>query len=554
MSKSPPSLDQPFTAFSFLWAVSGLFNLLARMGLTDPISFRFEMLSVAAAVGLLIKPSSLNRLCLFAAIYAATSWSKMPNMNNHAVLIFFFNLTFIITFLSRLTRNVVNKWGVAPAPTQVSTRKRARPRWLSPFLDKLSQVQVSRSDFFQTMAPSMRLSILILYFWATIHKLNEGFLMPELSCAVMQFQALRQAKILGVPMDFLPTGPTIYVLSIYGTLAVEMAIPVLLCFGKTRIAGVLMALIFHCILGYQYSDFSSLLYVLFSLFLPLSFWENLDHWWQTTRLRPSWVARFRRPWQLTRFSLGISLAAWVVMLLVFLPWEQMVLGFQMNQIWKSKAQGMIHLWFVYAFLLILVFMRILFVNQRKQVQSHGGSLRPPLITAVVPILIFFNGLCPHLGLKTTLSFAMFSNLRTEEGQTNHLFIPASWQIWSYHQDLVTIHYSSDALLRSYAVPTWRTLSDRGFPNIATFILKSHDLIQSRPRPSWKLPYIGLRLRVSHLAKTGKKNVRLNYERNGQIVRLEKAESDPELSATPYWMRKFIRVRFVPNIEAGCCMW
>jgi hypothetical protein len=37
-----------------------------------------------------------------------------------------------------------------------------------------------------------------------------------------------------------------------------------------------------------------------------------------------------------------------------------------------------------------------------------------------------------------MSYAMFSNLRTEDGKTNHFFIPASSQIFNYQKELVTI--------------------------------------------------------------------------------------------------------------------
>ena len=43
---------------------------------------------------------------------------------------------------------------------------------------------------------------------------------------------------------------------------------------------------------------------------------------------------------------------------------------------------------------------------------------------------------PYLGLRTRTSFTMFSNLRTEGGQTNHLFMPLSWHFAGWQKDIV----------------------------------------------------------------------------------------------------------------------
>ena len=61
-----------------------------------------------------------------------------------------------------------------------------------------------------------------------------------------------------------------------------------------------------------------------------------------------------------------------------------------------------------------------------------------------PALLVANGFLPYLGAKTETSFAMYSNLRTEGGQTNHWLMPASLQIWDYQRDLVKIHRVSVA--------------------------------------------------------------------------------------------------------------
>ena len=57
---------------------------------------------------------------------------------------------------------------------------------------------------------------------------------------------------------------------------------------------------------------------------------------------------------------------------------------------------------------------------------------------IVPLLLLFNGFTIYLGLKTTSAFAMFTNLRTEGGETNHFFISKRFKITGHLDDLVQI--------------------------------------------------------------------------------------------------------------------
>lgn len=51
-----------------------------------------------------------------------------------------------------------------------------------------------------------------------------------------------------------------------------------------------------------------------------------------------------------------------------------------------------------------------------------------------------------LGLRTQLSFSMFSNLRTEGGISNHLFMPRLLSLGIYPEDRVEILTTDDAEL------------------------------------------------------------------------------------------------------------
>ena len=79
------------------------------------------------------------------------------------------------------------------------------------------------------------------------------------------------------------------------------------------------------------------------------------------------------------------------------------------------------------------------LQQTERVKIHR-PLNP--ILCLFPILVLINGSSPYLGLKTTTAFAMFSNLRTEGGKSNHFFL-ANYEVFSYQTDLVRVLNAND---------------------------------------------------------------------------------------------------------------
>jgi hypothetical protein len=74
------------------------------------------------------------------------------------------------------------------------------------------------------------------------------------------------------------------------------------------------------------------------------------------------------------------------------------------------------------------------------------------VFALWSVLFLVNGMSPYLGFKTESSIAMFSNLRTEGGSTNHLLFARLPYLFSYQDRLVTIHSSDAAALQAYIGP------------------------------------------------------------------------------------------------------
>ncbi len=82
-----------------------------------------------------------------------------------------------------------------------------------------------------------------------------------------------------------------------------------------------------------------------------------------------------------------------------------------------------------------------------KLSSRSLRLRNPVFAAGMLVLVV-NSLSPYVGLKTESTFTMFSNLHTEAGRWNHLFIPEAVRIFPYQDHLVRIIASDDRALEA----------------------------------------------------------------------------------------------------------
>jgi hypothetical protein len=139
------------------------------------------------------------------------------------------------------------------------------------------------------------------------------------------------------------------------------------------------------------------------------------------------------------------------------------------------------------------------------------SLRLPRVSAgLFPALLFLNGLSPYLGLKTEASFAMFSNLRTEAGRWNHLFVPPQVKVAGYQDDVVQVIEPSNRSLQSVA------------------------------RRKQLLTHHDFRTRASR-----DPNASVTYRRNGELHRVARVADHPTLATPPsLWERQLLRFRAI----------
>ena len=452
--------EKSFTIFAFLWAAAVLFHQAQyNHWAGGPI----EMLESCLAVVLLFRPASLRVFLTLTAFQLAQITKMMPFVPNHGLFVWMVIATIWLSAICLL---------VAPSGT-----------W-------------SRASLFRTFAPIVRLELLVLYFFVVFQKLNTDYFILDHSCAAKHYLELAEA------LPLLPSARWAQLSNIYVTLGIETLIPILLALRRTRIWGIVLGLSFHFLVGANgYYNFSSLLIALFFLFAPVNAPDLASRLFTRAReVVPGAVRGFLvRAW-----SSGILLGPLAIVLLVWAGND-----------WKRTPDISLKLWWPYGLGTLLVFVAACF-QSKPEFPSNASFYGFRFKVLAIPIgLLFLNGLSPHLGFKTETSFAMFSNLRTEAGHSNHFIIPVEAQIFDYQKDLVEI------------------------------LSTNHKHLELRASKSGLVPYYSVRYDVSQVARAGIENFRLSYIHEGQRHDLLNAETHPELSRPyPLWLRKIMDFRQV----------
>jgi hypothetical protein len=453
--------------FSVLWALAAVWHLLGNTQ-TAP-AWAQVVLTVGVAV-VLLRPGSPFPLALLATGGLVTMWEEAPLLGNHWLLAGFVNLGILMAVLTGVVRR--------------------RPH--------------DRIDLADRLFPVARLSLLGFYAFAAFAKLNTAFFDRSVSCATFYFR--ESTDSLGLRALQLDGAAWLEHGVIYGTAVTELSIPVLLCFRRTRRAGVLLGLAFHTILALDYShqffDFSSMLFALFVLFLP-----PMAGTWVGERvgsLRARLALRDERLPE--RVHLGLVAIPTTVALLVVLdvltPTEAVKAGW-----WP---------WQVFAVAVLVTTVRFL----RQDREPATARLTPHhALFALVPLLVLANGLTPYLELKTGYGWNMYANLRTVDGETNHLVVPRTFPLTDEQADLVEVIDTDSAALAGYAARgyalTWRQLR---------IYLSQHP------------------------------DVRIRYRRGNEVVALHRADDRPEAVArVPAWREKLQLFRAVDLRQPERCV-
>ncbi|NTS39505.1 hypothetical protein HRG84_01190 [Flavisolibacter sp. BT320] len=385
-----------FRYFTVLWSLATLFHMAYSNAFDDSIHHIF--LSVAA-VFLFFRPGHLTGFFALILLQLADVIFYMPGISNHWLFTAFVNLSILHAALYLVI--------------------------------KKKQFSIDKGELYDVFGRMVRIEVVILYFYAVFQKLNAGFFTPETSCASVLLDAQN--------LDWLfPVTPQMKFINAYFTLFIEGLIPVLLCIRKTRNFGILVGLVFHCILGYSsfnaYYDFSSMVFALYFLFAPASFSRFLSKIVGSIRASSLFQPKF----SYRKLVLVMGTVAAVVGAVLILS----------KKLPDYKSFHLYLFWTVYSTLFILLFLAYMLSDKTPRPQLSFAL--PQWSLAILPVIVFLNGLSPYLGLKTENSYAMFSNLRTEGGISNHYIMPASLQIFDFQKDLIEIVSSTDPVLAKIA--------------------------------------------------------------------------------------------------------
>lgn len=486
--------------------------LLAIASLTHMVSFPWWMglgsgqVLLGATLVALFFPRSVAVLCGFLLASLTFWWGRLPAVPNHILFEMLVHLTLLVAigvgFIVDKRDRSRGRQAASPVPRDLRPPE-TRP--VSSDVESCSHALATRaagrlsSVAFEQARPLIVAEVVVMYLYTVIHKLNHDFFNPAVSCAVSMHHELAAV------VPWVPDGEWTWWPTIVGTLAIELAIPLLFLSRRTRTVGLVIGLVFHHFLalhphGGIYS-FSGLLFALYALLLPDDVLRRVGGRWRAAPL----AARIVGPLVVVG-----GFAATIFLQLAAYRGGQ---GFM-----AANAIGYAA-WAPLALLIAGVYVAALSAAARAPSETAEGTTVHGMFASVgpwpplwiFPLLVVFNGACPYLDLKTTTAFSMFSNLRTEDGHNNHLFLPRL-HLFGYQDDLVEVLESNDPRLAALA--------------------RSGDL----------LPWFEFR----RIASTTRPGTVIRCRRNGEehVLRRDDASTESQAAFTPHpwWMAKLLVFR------------
>lgn len=435
--------------------------------------------SIVLAAFVIARPAAARLVAAFLAVWTAHKFNAMPFTPNHILLTSVINLVLL----------AVMGWSAARKPA---------------------------GDVFEALAahagPIIRAAIIVVYGFAVLHKLNHDYLNPEVSCGSVLYAELKRH------LPILPTAEWTRWPTVIGSLVTEGLIALLLFFPRTRVGGLLFGLSFHLLLAFHINfyvlSFSTLVTALYTLFLPLRVLDDGAALWSR------FPAAVRRAAGLARWLPAAALAGAA---LIFGAISASRGHFTPEEIRSDLSLGEVPRYL--AIVVVSAYTVVVYASVlagRTFVGDPGlFRLRPSPALLALPLIVF-NGLCPYLGVKTQTSFSMFSNLRTEMGQTNHLFMPILARA-NNHQDQMVLVESS----------TNRRLSEIAASGEIVPLFELQREAVNDPAPGFSVVY---------------KEVGSGLTRTASRV---EGLTDPVFDAPSWFARKFLAYRTVPPLNEPC---
>lgn len=408
LADSSTRASDGLVSFSVMWAVALIFSVMSHYSnLTVVNGYKIALIQYAVigiCVAVILQPRRLSLLLLLAGAMAVQYVYRLPVASNNQTIAFFMNAA-IITVV-----------GMA---------------WL-----RGGSTASIRTDVYEQLRIVARLLLAIMYFYGIFHKINHDFLDPDSSCAVALYRPL--VHNFGIADNIVGRYS-----SIAATFVTETVTIVCLFWRRYFAVGLILGLVFHFIIPISafswYMDFSSLVFALYVLSVP----------------REVSIAFYARSAAMLRRLPSASAGAVAVMGLAGALLAALLLANTLRgrlgpanvsdmMVWHSSW---ILIWAIVGgvMMVVLTWAALEALPYREMV-----SPRQPAWIYLFPAVLFLSCLSPYFGLKTESSIAMFSNLHTEGGTTNHLLLTRPPYIASYQDEVAIIEGSSERSMQTMA--------------------------------------------------------------------------------------------------------
>ena len=403
-----PKAADGLIAFSVMWAVALIFStvshpelLMFQRGIKLAL---VEYLILAAALALIVQPRRLALLLLLAGAMVLQYLFRLPVASNNQTIAFFMNCAIVVAVLATWSKH--------------------------------EGADLARENAYETLRMVARLLLATMYFYGIFHKINVDFLDPDASCAVALYRPL--TSTFGLEDNLVGRYG-----SIIATFVLEGIAIVSLFWRRFFAVGLILALWFHYVIPISayswYMDFSSLVFALYTLSVPRE--VSVAFHTRTSAI----LRRVRTP------SAGVSATVALLIgvaasfaLASYLRAQASDLEVTDLMVWHST-------WMVLWAVIGGIAMVLLTWSALAALPYRPQALPPvPKWAYVLPGVLFVSCLSPYLGLKTESSIAMFSNLHTEGGTTNHLIITSPLYIADYQRDVAILTDSSDPSMQDRA--------------------------------------------------------------------------------------------------------
>ncbi|MEX2347259.1 MAG: hypothetical protein WD604_16670 [Balneolaceae bacterium] len=406
-----------FRMFQFMWLVFILFHMAISSpgwssvgnAFLNPSSYIFlfaNILVIVFSLLSLFRPGNMFYFISALAFLTVVKIDALPSIPNHIVL------TLIIHFT--LFLSLILYWD-----TSLKIKERIG-RW------------------FDKTAPFLRVELLILYFFVVLHKINYDFFNPAVSCASELYADIAAFY------PFFPQGQWIDQVIIFFTFLPELIIPVLLIIPSTRVLGVILGMLFHFMLSLHPNlyilSFTAEIFALYILFLPGKLIVEI------TEILQQKINRIN----IKRLAAGVSVFS-LLMIAAYASMNVLVRGgFSVTMLKEDLPDFFLVTWIIWGLILItgvLIFFRNYLISASVETVPFFSLSWSPLL--IFLLLAVFNGMNPYIGLKTTTNFAMFSNLKVDGSENNHMFISSAFQVADLQNDTVTLLETNHTYLQDY---------------------------------------------------------------------------------------------------------